>query len=46
LAQRGGRQRRDAADLAVNENSPGRIGQFLIDAQLQLTARQQLRPLD
>ena len=40
LAQRGGRQRRDATKLAVNKNPLGRVGQFLIDAQFQLAARQ------
>jgi len=44
LAQSGGRQRRDTAKFAADENPPGRVGQLLIDAQFQLAARNSVLP--
>src|SRR5947199_5407805 len=39
-AQRGGSERRYLAELAVREDSRGRVGQLLVDAQLELPARE------
>ena len=40
LAQGGGGQGRDLPELAADQDAPGGIGQFLVDAQFQLAARQ------
>ena len=46
VAQRRRGERRDPAELAAGEDARGRIGQLLVDAQLELAARQQARARD
>ena len=46
LAQRRRRQRRDSPEFAVDEDAARRIRQFVVDPQLELSARQQTRARD
>ena len=39
-------ERRDVAELAAGDDARGRVGQLLVDAQLELAARQQARARD
>src|SRR5215831_4849761 len=43
IAQRRGRERRDLAELADRDDPRRRVGQLVVDAQLELTARQVTR---